>query len=274
MISRAPRPRRGVLDQRQPVDRRRQGAPGRQARTRCSSPSTRSRRSVEDIQAGDGRSTPRSRGRRSEIGADAVQGRRRRRPQAAGARSARSCRSPSSTPTTRRRGRARPLPLPHHVVARARPRATAGAASAAPTRTAVGTTVATYRRLLRRGGGRPAAPHGERVAATLAPRLAGARRGARGHRRRRGAGRPLELLAINARTELLAPATPRASARCSGGSTAAAWLAQTWDWHPDLAPAPRRRGPSVDRAAVVHDGHRGRHARQARAQRRAASRAG
>lgn len=54
-----------------------------------------------------------------------------------------------------------------------------------------------------------------------------------------GAGQDVrELLAINARTELLAGT--QAAGECSLLARAApggAWLAQTWDWHPDLRPA-------------------------------------
>jgi isopenicillin-N N-acyltransferase-like protein len=95
--------------------------------------------------------------------------------------------------------------------------------------------VATYRRLLADTTGE-LAPQGERVAATLTGRwpelveeLEGVAAGAEQD--------VLELLAINARTELLAP---RPASECSvvgreeGGRVR---LAQTWDWHPELAPA-------------------------------------
>jgi isopenicillin-N N-acyltransferase-like protein len=100
----------------------------------------------------------------------------------------------------------------------------------------VATTVATYRRLLSDSAG-DLAPHGERVAAMLQdrwPELVEELEGVAA-----GAGQDvLELLAINARTELLAP--PQPANECSvigredGGRLE---LAQTWDWHPDLAPA-------------------------------------
>ncbi|WP_028064138.1 C45 family autoproteolytic acyltransferase/hydolase [Solirubrobacter soli] len=51
-----------------------------------------------------------------------------------------------------------------------------------------------------------------------------------------GAGHdPRELLAINARTELLAGTQARGE--CSLVARRGTWLAQTWDWHPDLAGA-------------------------------------
>jgi isopenicillin-N N-acyltransferase like protein len=96
-------------------------------------------------------------------------------------------------------------------------------------------TVATYRRMLADTAGE-LAPHGERVAAVLQPRwpdlveeVEGIAAGAEQD--------PLELLAINARTELLAP---RPASECSVVGRVAdgrVELAQTWDWHPDLAPA-------------------------------------
>ena len=97
-------------------------------------------------------------------------------------------------------------------------------------------TVATYRRLLRETAG-DLAPHGERVAAALQgrwPELIEELEGIAG-----GAGQdPLELLAINARTELLAPQAAAAECSVIGRVTGArVELAQTWDWHPDLAAA-------------------------------------
>jgi isopenicillin-N N-acyltransferase-like protein len=100
---------------------------------------------------------------------------------------------------------------------------------------AVTATVTVYRRLLRETAG-DLAPHGDRVAAALHDRWPELIEEVEGIAA--GAGQdPLELLAINARTELLAPGP---AAECSvigrvgdGGVE----LAQTWDWHPDLAPA-------------------------------------
>ena len=98
------------------------------------------------------------------------------------------------------------------------------------------TTVATYRRLLRETAG-GLAPHGERVAAALQPQWPGLIEEVEGIAA--GAGQdPLELLAINARTELLAP--DAAAGECSVIGRVAdqrVELAQTWDWHPDLSPA-------------------------------------
>lgn len=96
-------------------------------------------------------------------------------------------------------------------------------------------TVGVYERLLAVAGGSDraalaAAGHDvlaglERLAPAAARELAGLAE---------GAGQPLPLLAaVNARTELLA-AGP--AAECSLVA-AAGTLAQTWDWHPDLAPA-------------------------------------
>jgi isopenicillin-N N-acyltransferase-like protein len=99
----------------------------------------------------------------------------------------------------------------------------------------VAVTVTTYRRLLRETAG-DLAPHGARVAAALQERWPELVEEVEGIAA--GAGQdPLELLAINARTELLAP---QQAAECSvigrvDGERVE--LAQTWDWHPDLAPA-------------------------------------
>jgi isopenicillin-N N-acyltransferase-like protein len=100
----------------------------------------------------------------------------------------------------------------------------------------VGLTVTVYRRLLREAAGvgrgelRRA---GELVGARLAPELVDELEGIAA-----GAGVDArELLAINARTELLAG---RGAGECSllgRGEPDGAWLAQTWDWHPALAPA-------------------------------------
>ena len=106
-----------------------------------------------------------------------------------------------------------------------------GRAQADPVRV----TVTTYRRLLGEAAGLTRADLlsageavGERLQAELLDELEGIAT---------GAGQDVrELLAINARTELLAGT--QAAGECSllgrlaldGG-----WLAQTWDWHPDLA---------------------------------------
>jgi isopenicillin-N N-acyltransferase-like protein len=96
-------------------------------------------------------------------------------------------------------------------------------------------TVATYRRLLAETAGE-LAPHGERVAAALVPRWPDLVEEIDGVAA--GAGQdPLELIAINARTELLAPlpvAECSVIGRVRDGRVS---LAQTWDWHPELAPA-------------------------------------
>jgi isopenicillin-N N-acyltransferase-like protein len=95
--------------------------------------------------------------------------------------------------------------------------------------------VTVYRRLLRETAG-DLAPYGERVATALLDRWPELLEEVEGIAA--GAGQdPLELLAINARTELLAP---RSAAECSVIGREAdgrVELAQTWDWHPDLASA-------------------------------------
>jgi isopenicillin-N N-acyltransferase-like protein len=98
-------------------------------------------------------------------------------------------------------------------------------------------TVATYRRLLREAAGLERADvlsAGEAVGARLAadwPELVEELEGIAA-----GAGQDVrELLAVNARTELLA-----GGGECSllaRREPSGAWLAQTWDWHPDLAAA-------------------------------------
>jgi isopenicillin-N N-acyltransferase-like protein len=101
-------------------------------------------------------------------------------------------------------------------------------------------TVATYRRLLREAAGlghdqvlaagdvvgfRLSADHPELVA-ELEGIAAGSGQDVR------------ELLAINARTELLAGTQARGECSLLARSEPpGAWLAQTWDWHPDLGPA-------------------------------------
>lgn len=95
--------------------------------------------------------------------------------------------------------------------------------------------MATYRRLLHETAG-DLAPHGERVAAALQrrwPDLIEEIEGIAG-----GAGQdPLELLAINARTELLAPGPAAECSVIGRVGDGRVELAQTWDWHPELAPA-------------------------------------
>jgi isopenicillin-N N-acyltransferase-like protein len=93
-------------------------------------------------------------------------------------------------------------------------------------------TVATYRRLLQEAAG--VGPSdlrraGADVAERLEPRWPGLYEELEGIAA--GAGQDvLELAAVNARTELLA-------AGCSVVANADGSLAQTWDWHPDLAAA-------------------------------------
>lgn len=103
---------------------------------------------------------------------------------------------------------------------------------------AVGLTVTTYRRLLREAAGVDLRAAGERVGSRLGrvrPELVLELEGLAA-----GAGVDvLELLAVNARTELLAAGGP-ISGECSliaRRDAGGAWLAQTWDWHPALAPA-------------------------------------
>ena len=100
---------------------------------------------------------------------------------------------------------------------------------------AVATTVETYRRLLWETAG-DLAPHGERVAAVVGrrwPELLDEVEGIA-----TGAGQdPLELLAINARTELLAPIAVTECSSIGRLRRDGVSLAQNWDWHPDLAPA-------------------------------------
>jgi isopenicillin-N N-acyltransferase like protein len=99
----------------------------------------------------------------------------------------------------------------------------------------VATTVATYRRMLHETAGE-LAPHGERVAAALGDRWPEPVEEIEGLAA--GAGQdPLELLAINARTELLAPGQAAECSVIGRLRDGRVELAQTWDWHPDLAPA-------------------------------------
>ncbi|HEY6886626.1 MAG TPA: C45 family autoproteolytic acyltransferase/hydrolase, partial [Solirubrobacter sp.] len=103
---------------------------------------------------------------------------------------------------------------------------------------AVAVTVATYRRLFQEaaGLGRDAVlAAGDIVGFGLDAELVDELEGLAA-----GAGQDVrELLAINARTELLAGT--QAGGECSllgrCDARAGAWLAQTWDWHPDLAAA-------------------------------------
>ena len=105
---------------------------------------------------------------------------------------------------------------------------------------AVAVTVAGYRRLLSEAADLSQADllrAGETVGERLAnhsPRLVDELEGIAA-----GAGQDVrELLAINARTELLAGT--QAGGECSliaRRASAGPWLAQTWDWHPALRPA-------------------------------------
>lgn len=126
--------------------------------------------------------------------------------------------------------------IPHHL-SRERAPGDRGRGFGRAQADAVGVTVATYRRLFREAAGLARADvlaAGEVVGRRLDPALLDEVEGLAV-----GAGVDVrELLAINARTELLAGT--QAGGECSllgrleldGG-----WLAQTWDWHPDLAAA-------------------------------------
>jgi isopenicillin-N N-acyltransferase-like protein len=126
--------------------------------------------------------------------------------------------------------------LAEHVSRETRP-ADRGRAFGRRRAEAVGLTVATYRRLFAEAAGlgrdevlRLGERVGDGIAAELVEEIEGIAAGA-GHD-------PRELLAINARTELLAGTQVRGE--CSllaHGGPGGAWLAQTWDWHPDLAGA-------------------------------------
>jgi isopenicillin-N N-acyltransferase like protein len=115
------------------------------------------------------------------------------------------------------------MALPHHVSREASP-ADRGRAFGAAHADAIACSVRTYRRLL---DGIDLRAAGDEVARWLEPHhvdeLHGIAAGARQDVR--------ELLAINARTELLV------GAECSVVGRLGGPLAQTWDWHPDLAPA-------------------------------------
>jgi isopenicillin-N N-acyltransferase-like protein len=104
----------------------------------------------------------------------------------------------------------------------------------------VAVTVATYRRLFEAAAGLSAGDVraagdavGFRLSATE-PDLVAELEGIAS-----GAGQDVrELLAINARTELLAGTQARGECSLLGRSDrSGAWLAQTWDWHPDLRAA-------------------------------------
>ncbi len=109
-------------------------------------------------------------------------------------------------------------------------------------------TIATYRRLLREAAGiglTDMRRAGADVAERLEPRwpalyeeLEGIAAGARQD--------VLELAAVNARTELLAGTSQSECSVIARADGSRASLAQTWDWHPDLA-----------RASVVWTVHRG-----------------
>jgi isopenicillin-N N-acyltransferase-like protein len=130
-------------------------------------------------------------------------------------------------------------PLPHH---RASERAAGdrGRAFGVAHAGAVAVTVATYRRLFReaagagdeavRGAGARAGALLDRLRPDLREEIEGIAAGARQD--------PLALFAVNARTEILAGAAQ--SGECSVAGLLGhdrVRLAQTWDWHPDLAPA-------------------------------------
>jgi isopenicillin-N N-acyltransferase like protein len=130
------------------------------------------------------------------------------------------------------------LALPHHL-GREPAAGDRGRAFGRAHADAVAVTVRTYRRLLNEAAGVPPGELpgvGERVAAAVTPRWPDLVEEVEGIAA--GAGQDArELLAINARTELLAA---EAAAECSviaRHRAAGVELAQNWDWHPDLAPA-------------------------------------
>jgi isopenicillin-N N-acyltransferase-like protein len=113
--------------------------------------------------------------------------------------------------------------LPHHISRESSP-ADRGRAFGAAHASAIACTVRTYRRLL---DGVDLRAAGAAVAPALAPHHVEELHGIAA-----GAGQDArELIAVNARTELLA------GAECSVAGRLGGPLAQTWDWHPDLAPA-------------------------------------
>jgi len=121
--------------------------------------------------------------------------------------------------------------LPHHVSHEPLP-AERGRAFGGAHADAIGLTVRTYRRLF---GMTP--PDMRSAGAALAPSL-GADHVEELEGMAAGAGQDVrDLLAVNARTELLA-GSGRAECSVIGRvAGSGVTLAQTWDWHPDLAPA-------------------------------------
>ena len=125
--------------------------------------------------------------------------------------------------------------LAHHV-SREAAAADRGRAFGAAQRGAIAHTVGVYRRLLEESAGLGAAEMraaGAAVAETLgreAPPLVDELEGMAA-----GAGQDVrDLLAVNARTELLSCPECSVVGRLDGADVT---LAQTWDWHPDLAPS-------------------------------------
>ena len=115
------------------------------------------------------------------------------------------------------------MSLAHHVSHEATA-GDRGRAFGVAQRDAIACTVGTYRRML---DGVDLRAAGAAVAPVLEPHHVEELEGMAA-----GAGQDLlELIAINARTELLA------GAECSVAGRLGGELAQTWDWHPDLAPA-------------------------------------
>ena len=122
--------------------------------------------------------------------------------------------------------------LAHHV-SREPVAADRGRAFGAAQRDAIAHTVGVYRRLLQESAGLGAddmraagATVGETLDRELVEELDGMAAGAGQDAR--------DLLAVNARTELLAGAECSVVGRLEGAEVT---LAQTWDWHPDLAPS-------------------------------------
>jgi isopenicillin-N N-acyltransferase-like protein len=96
----------------------------------------------------------------------------------------------------------------------------------------VAVTVATYRRLFAALGVEDVLAAGDAVGSRLDAELLSELEGIAS-----GAGQDVrELLAINARTELLA-GTQAECSLLARLEPSGAWLAQTWDWHPDLRAA-------------------------------------
>ena len=126
--------------------------------------------------------------------------------------------------------------LPHHVSHEAAP-ADRGRAFGAAQRDPIAHTIATYRRLLQESAGLDATgmrAAGAAVAETLgreAPLLVDELEGMAA-----GAGQDArDLFAVNARTELLAGSKAVECSVIGRLDGADVTLAQTWDWHPDLA---------------------------------------